>query len=210
MKKFLVFLLVGILCFDLVAARVFYYDDEIDYRNNVDYALSHPWKGIDVDVVGDFDNYNCISANDYNRHARANNYDSNDVLNSKTVSLNDLKKLRREDQLRIADENPFDGIDRDDFDDYSDWNCYTLKDYNSLARENSYDGRRVVDFTHFDDVNEIKKIGMGRYNNFFQLDDFSKFNLQYTRGRQPYYEPYDTMRSPYPLYGYGVRRIEDY
>ncbi len=211
MKKLLVFLLVAILCLELASAKVFYYDDEVDYWNNVDYSLSHPWKGIDMDVVTDFDNYNCISANDYNRRASANQYDSNDALDSNTASSSDLKKLRRADQLAIADENPYDGIDRDDFDNYNDWNCYTLQDYNSLAREDPYDSRRVVDFTHFDDANEIKKIGMGRYNNFFTYpDDFENFNLQYTRARQPYYEPYANRDSPYPLYGYGIRRIADY
>jgi hypothetical protein len=211
MKKLALLVLVAILSIELASAKVFYYDDEVDYRSNVNYALSHPWKGIDLDVVGDFDNYNCMSADDYNRRAGANQYDSNDELNARTASSSDLKKLRRADQLRIADENPYDNIDRDDFDDYSDWNCYTLKDYNSFARENSYDSRRVVDFTHFDDVNEIQKIGMGRYNNFFTYpDDFNNFNLQYTRAPKPYYEPYDNRDSPYPLYGYGLRIREDY
>lgn len=210
MKKLALLVLVAVLSIELASAKVFFYDDEVDYRSNVGYALSHPWKGIDLDVVGDFDNYNCISADDYNRRANSNSYDANDELNARTASSSDLKKIRRADQLAIADENPYDGIDRDDFDNYNDWNCYTLKDYNSLARQNPYDSKRVVDFTHFDDIYEVQEIGKYRYNNFFQPDDFNKFNLQYTQARQPYYEPYDYRDSPYPLYGYGIVRREDY
>lgn len=210
MKKLALLVLVAVLSIELASAKVFFYDDEADYRNNVGYALSHPWKGIDLDVVGDFDNYNCISADDYNRRANSNSYDANDELNARTASSSDLKKIRRADQLAIADENPYDGIDRDDFDNYNDWSCYTLKDYNSLAREDPYDSKRVVDFTHFDDIYEVQEIGKYRYNNFFQPDDFNKFNLQYTQARQPYYEPYDNRDSPYPLYGYGIVRREDY
>lgn len=211
MKKLALLVLVAVLSIELASAKVFFYDDEVDYRSNVGYALSNPWKGIDLDVVGDFDNYNCISADDYNSYAGANQYDAYDALDSSTASRDDLKKLRRADQLSIVDEDPYDSLDREDIDNnYDDWSCYTLKDYNSLAREDPYDSKRVVDFTHFDDIYEVQEIGMSRYNNFFQPDDFNKFNLQYTQARQPYYEPYDYRDSPYPLYGYGIVRREDY
>jgi hypothetical protein len=211
MKKTALFFLIALLLVEIVSAKVFYYADETDYNNNVDYALSHPYSGVDPDVVGDFRNYACISLNDYNSFAQAGSYDTYDALDASTASRDDLKKLRRADQLRIVNEDPYDSLDREDIDDnYADWNCYTLKDYNSLARQNPYDSRRVVDFTHFDDIYEVQEIGKYRYNNFFQPDDFNKFNLQYTQARQPYYEPYDYRDSPYPLYGYGIVRREDY
>jgi hypothetical protein len=210
MKKISAFFLVAILCLELASARVLYYADEADYRNNVGYALHNPYDSIDPDSVGDFDMYACVSLDDYNRFANADNYDSYEPLNAKTASRDDLKKLRRDDQLRIVNENPYDSLDGDDLDDYNDWDCYTLRDYNSLASKNAYDSRRVVDFTHFDDIYEVQKIGKYRYNNFYTLpDDIARFNLQYTRAPKPYYEPYDTRRSRYPLYGYGIMRIED-
>ena len=122
-----------------------------------------------------------------------------------------MRRLRREDQLKIINENPHDRWDRNDIDDnYDDFNCYTLRDYNSRARENRFDRWENIDFTDFDHIYEVQKIGRYRYNNFFQPGDFDNFNLQHTTRRAPYYEPYDTRRSPYPLYGYGIVRREDY
>ncbi len=211
MKKTAVLLLIALLATELVAAKVFYYADEVDYRNNVNYALYHPFDGVDPDTVGDFDDYACISLDDHNRFARADGYDSYESLTANTATRDDLKRLRREDQLRIIDEDQYDSLDRDDIDDYDDWNCYTLRDYNSKASEDPYDNRRVVDFTHFDDLYEVQKIGRYRYNDFYSVpDDFARFNLQYTTRRPPYYEPYDYRRSPYPMYGYGIARREDY
>lgn len=210
MKPLFVLLLIALLSLEIAEAKVFYYSDEIDYRNNAAYAYQHPYSGVDIDAVKDFNNYACISADDYNDYADSNHYDSHDALDAGTASQSDINKLRRADQLRIADENPYDGIDRDDFESYDEWNCYTLQDYNSLARENPYDRREVVDFTDFDHLEEVQKIGRYRYNNFFNFpEDLAKFNLQYTRGRTPYYAPYDTRDSPYPLYGYGIAFRED-
>lgn len=212
MRKALLFLVIALLALEPAVAKVFYYADETDYRNNVGYALAHPFDGIDPDDVGDFDKYSCISLDDYNSFARADRYDQYDVLDADSITRKDLKRLRREDQLRIIDEDPHDAWDREDIDnDYDDWNCYTLRDYNRRAREDPYDQWRVVDFTHFDDLAEVKKIGKYRYNGFYVFpDDLAHFNLQYTRRPAPYYYPYDNWRSPYPLYGYGVRRHEDY
>lgn len=211
MKRLFVLFLVAILCLELASARVLYYADEADYRNNVAYALHNPYDSIDPDSVGDFDRYACISLGDYNRFANADNYDSYEPLSAKTAGRSDLQRLRREDQLRIINENPYDRLDEDDINDYNDWNCYTLRDYNSLASQNRYDNRRVVDFTHFDDIYEVQKIGKYRYNSFYTLPgDIARFNLQYTQAPKPYYEPYDYRTSPYPRYGYGIRRIEDY
>lgn len=211
MKKLFVLFLIALLGIEIVAAKVFYYADEVDRRSNVNFALSHPFSGVDVDRVGDFDKYACISLNDYNNFASAGKHDSYNKLDAKTIGKEDLKRLRREDQMRIADENPYDNIDREDFDDTDDLNCYTLRDYNALAHENSYDNRELIDFTDFDHLQEVKKIGRYRYNNFFVFpDDFKNFNLQYTTNRPPYYEPYEFRRSHYPLYGYGIVRREDY
>ena len=212
MRKLALLFLIALLATELAAAKVFYYADEVDYRDNVGYALSRPFSGVDPDSVGDFDQYSCISLNDYNGFARASQYDAYKPLTASSASRDDLKRLRREDQRRIVDENPYDSLDRDDIDNnYGDWNCYTLRDYNSRARENPYDRAEVVDFTDFDHLNEVRKIGKYRYNNFYAYpDDLAKFNLQYTVGRAPYYEPYEYRTSPYPRYGYGVRRAEDY
>ncbi|MEM2915879.1 MAG: hypothetical protein QXT19_00765 [Candidatus Woesearchaeota archaeon] len=211
MKNLLAFLLVAILCLEFVSARILYYADEVDYRNNVAYALHNPYDNADPDIAGDFDRYACISLDDYNKFANADNYDSYKSLTARTASRNDLKRLRREDQLKIINEDPYDGLDEADIGDYEDWNCYTLVYYNSRASRNAYDKWRVVDFTHFDDIYEVQKIGKYRYNNFYTLpEDIARFDLQYTRAPKPYYEPYAAMRTQYPLYGYGIRRIEDY
>jgi hypothetical protein len=211
MKKILTLLFIALLATEIAAARVFYYADEADYRNNVAYAFAHPYDGIDLDAVGDFDDYSCISLNDYNSFANADGYDSYDPLTAKNAKRSDLQRLRRDDQLRIINEDPYDSLDENDIGDYDDWNCYTLRDYNGYARADPYDNRRVVDFTHFDDLKEVQKIGKYRYNNFYTFpDDLAKFNLQHTRRPAPYYYPYDSWRSPYPLYGYGVARREDY
>jgi len=210
MKKLPVLFLFAVLVAEIVSAKVFYFSDEIDYRDNVNYALSHPYVGIDLDEIGDFRRYNCISLADYNSFASARSFDSYDVLDSSTAGRDDLKKLRRADQLRIVDEDPYDGLDRDDIDEgYDNWECYTLKDYNLLARQNQFDKKEVVDFTDYDHLEESRRIGKYRYH-FFEPDDFAEFNLQYAVGRRPYYSPYDYSRSGYPLYGYGVARIEDY
>lgn len=210
MKRLSLVFLVALIALEAASAKVFYFSDEIDYRNNVDYVLSHPHSGVDPDEVGDFRKYNCISLSDYNDFARAGRFDKYDVLDSRSADKNDLKRLRRADQLMIVDENPYDSLDRGDIDDgYDAWECYTLKDYNSFAVTNSFDRWEVVDFTDYDHLDESRKIGKYRYH-FFEPDDFTNFNLQRARARHPYYEPYDARRSPYPLYGYGMVRQEDY
>ncbi|MEM4239942.1 MAG: hypothetical protein QXM31_01955 [Candidatus Woesearchaeota archaeon] len=212
MKKLALVFLAALLALEFVSAKVFYFADEADYRNNVNYALSHPYSGIDPDIIGDFDRYSCMSLDDYNRFANAGRFDSYGIIDSGSAGRDDLKRLRRADQLRIVDEDQYDSLDRDDIDDgYDNWGCYTLKDYNSLARQNQFDRKEVVDFTDYDHLEESRRIGKYRYNNFFSFpDDFEKFNLQNARSRHPYYSPYDYRDSPYPLYGYGVVRIEDY
>ena len=211
MRKLFVLLLVALLSFELASARVFYYADEGDYRNNMDFALAHPYDGINPDVVGDFDKYACISLNDYNNFADENRYDGYTPLTAATASRDDLDRLRRADQLALVDADLYDSLTRDSIDTNDDMNCYTLRDYNSRAAENAYDDRDVIDFTDFRDLDEVQRIGKYRYNNFYTFpDDFARFNLQYTTALPPYYEPYDTRDTPYPLYGYGVRRVEDY
>jgi hypothetical protein len=206
MKKTLMLFLVLLLSVEMASAKVFYFADEVDRNNNIDYALGH--NGVDFERVADFNNYACMSLNDYNNYANADHYDSHDALDASTASRDDLDRLRREDQLKIADADPYDSLDRDDVDNsYSDWNCYTLQDYNSLAAQNPYDRKEVVDFTDFDHLEESQRIGAYRYNNFFAPGDLNSFNLQNERARLPYYEPYDYRDSPYPLYGYGIRRI---
>lgn len=211
MKKLAVLFLVALLSLELAGARVFYYADEGDYRANMDYALARHFDGVDPAVVGDLDKYACVSLGDYNAFADESPYDGYAPLTAATASRDDLDRLRRADQLRLVDEDPYDSLTRDSVDDYDDWDCYTLRDYNSRAAENAYDDRDVIDFTNFRDLSEVQRIGKYRYNYFYAFpEDFARFNLQNTVARLPYYEPYDVRHSPYALYGYGVRRVEDY
>jgi len=211
MRKLAILFLVALLSVQIASAKVFYYADETDYRNNMDYALSRPFDGVNADDLANLDHYSCITLNDYNAVADENAYDSVKPITAATVRQEDLDRLRRADQLKLADENPYDGITRDSFKNPDSWNCYALRDYNALAAENHYDDIKPVDFTHMQDLQRVQEIGKYRYNDFYQIpDDFAKFNLQFTVVRPPYYEPYDVRYSPYPLYGYGVRRVEDY
>jgi hypothetical protein len=203
--KQLAVLLVLLLCMPFAEAKVFYYADEIDYANNVGFALAHSFDGIDPERSGNLDKYACMSLDDYNHYAASHQYQARTAFTAGSISPEDLKRLDRADQLRIADENPFDSITRDTFTDEDYWDCYRLRSYNSLARENLFDDRNVVDFTSFDHLNQVKKIGKYRYNDFFTFpDDFASFDLQRTVPRLPYYEPYDYRPTPYPLYGFGI------
>jgi len=45
MRKLFVFLLIALLSLEIASAKVFYFSDEIDYRNNVGYAYRYPYSG---------------------------------------------------------------------------------------------------------------------------------------------------------------------
>lgn len=202
--KRLSLIVLALLLVQSASAYVFFYSDEIDRANNINYALANPYDGIDIDNAADFDKYNCISLNEVNDYARRNAFDSEDELSAKTISSKDFKRLRYADQKKIIDENPFDRWDDEKLENRGCQQCWTLRDYNQLARKRPSDKFGVVDFTDFDDLETIQKIGNSRFH-FYEPDDFDTFNLQYTRIRRPFYEPYEYRYTPYPRFGYGIR-----
>ncbi len=171
MKFFLLFL--------LLANSVFayeFYNNENDFRNNRDYALSDPYDGYDVEP--DFDKYECFSLDDYNYYADLDAYDSTDPLTARNIG-SDFDNLRYEDQLRIINENPNDGLDENDVDDYNDMECWTLKDYNKYARQKPSDRWDEIYFRDFDDLEQVNDIGIRRYG-IIEFDDLQYFDLQRT------------------------------
>lgn len=214
MKKILTIALLILLSVQLVNARVFYYTDEVDYRSNAAYAARSAYDGIDDDDFNDFDDYNCVSLDDQRAVSNANPYDNNEPWTADSISDKDLKKLSRADRNRIADENLYDNIDRDDFDHLEDFNCSTLRDYNDYARTNAYDKFDEADFTRLDHIEIAQEVGKDRYN-FFTSSDFDRFNLYeikyrpvakylypgYTYGWNGYYSNKYGRHNQYPVYG---------
>jgi len=207
MKKLLSVLFV-LLLLPLASARIFWYSDEIDRQNNIDYAHSNSFDGITAEDEGDFDKYNCISLDDYNDYADYNKYDGYESLTADTASEKDLSRLRRDDYNIIANQNPSDSIEPDDFNSYGDMGCFNLKDYNSFAETDDFDRWDDAVFDDFDDIYVAKKVGKDRMHFFDFSSDFDGFDLQKTQPRPNYYEPYHR-NSPYPYFGYGFSR-EDY
>jgi hypothetical protein len=166
----------------VAAYKTFYYADEFDRDDARDYAQRSRYDGVDPDNFNDFDDYNCVRLDDYNAFARYNRYDGYDPWSAKNINKKDFKRLRYEDQLRVANENPHDQWDLADVDGYEDMECWTLKDYNKFAKTKPRDRWDVVRFRDFDDLDTVKKVGRKRFH-FFEPDDFAEFDLQHTRPR---------------------------
>lgn len=208
MKHLLTLALLAVLLAQPASAYVFFFSDEIDRRNNINLALARPFDGIDLDEVADFDNYNCVSLADQHDFAARNRFDNEEPVTAKNIKRDDFQKLRYQDQLRIINEDPFDKWDEDLLERRNNQQCWTLKDYNKLARQKPRDEFDTVRFRDFDDLETVQKIGTGRFH-FFEPNDFAEFDLHRTRAKRPFYEPYDFRRSPYPRYGYGIRYGND-
>jgi hypothetical protein len=190
------FFLVLLLVQPVFAYKLFWYSDEIDRRDNIEYAERYPYDGWDIEDFNNFNDYNCINLDDYNKVASYDSYDSFEPLTAENIGKSDFKKLRYQDQLRIINEDPYDQWDMDTIDDYGDMRCWTLKDYNSYAAQKPHDKWDVVLFRDFDDLETVQNVGSSRYN-FFELDDFENFDLQYTIPHTPYHTPYRN----YKLFG---------
>jgi len=163
--KYLVFML--LLCVS-VSAHVFYYADEIDRADAVQFAALNPFDSID-DEDFEFCDYNCVSLDSYNHFADRNPYDSYDRITADS-SKSVLKKLRRDGLNRLADENPYDSLERDDF-GFSDMGCWALSDYNDFAstdRDDHWKPATLRDPDHFDSI--IREVGTKRFH-FFDYKD---------------------------------------
>lgn len=184
MKYALIFL---ILISTATATHEFYfYNNENDLHYNAASALYDPFDGHDVEDVVDFDDYECISLDDYNYYANLDPYDSMDPYTAKNIGSR-FDDLRYEDQLTIISENPSDKWDTNDIDDEGDMECWTLKDYNNYADNKPHDEWDEVHFHDFDDLETVNEIGIRRYG-FIEPDDLAEFDLQYTA---PLYDDYD-------------------
>lgn len=152
------------------AAVPFWHADELDYERNLDYARSNPYDAFDPADMNDFSSYNCIDLDAYNRYASRNPYDRFEEITARSPNRV-LKKLRRDDFNRLAHEDPFDGLDADDADSFSDMDCWTLRDYNSFADVDRYDRWKPAtlrDPEHFDRV--VHNVGKKRFH-FFDYRD---------------------------------------
>lgn len=178
--------LILILASTVAASHEFYfYNNENDLHYNVDASLYDAYDGYDEEDAADFDNYECISLNDYNYYANRDPYDSMDPLTAKNVGSR-FDDLRYEDQLAIINENPSDKWDGNDIDDEGDMECWTLKDYNKYSGESQSDEWDEIYFHDFDDLEKVNEIGIRRYG-FIEPDDLAEFDLQYTN---PHYDDY--------------------
>ena len=172
--------LILLLATSAAAHEYFFYNNENDFHNNRDAALRNPYDGYDVQDFTNFNDYDCMSLDDYNYYASLDPYDSMDQLTAKNIGNKKFKNLRYEDQLRIINENPSDNWDGNDVENLDDMECYTLKDYNKFAGRNPDDKWDEVHFHDFDDLETVNKVGARRYG-FIEPDDLSEFDLLYTR-----------------------------
>ena len=184
MKKLLILLL---LVSTVTASHEYYfYNNENDFSYNRAAALYNPFDGYDLEDVTDFDDYECISLDDYNYYANLDPYDGMDPYTARNIGSR-FDDLRYEDQLKIINENKGDKWDLNDIDDEDSMECWTLKDYNKYAgtsRSDSWDG---IYFQDFDDLDRVNEIGIRRYG-FIEPDDLGKFDLHLT---DPLYSDYD-------------------
>lgn len=200
---YLLFLVSLLVSAEASAFDVLFRADELDRRENIAVAQANPFDRLDGDEFDDFDKFNCIDLEDYNRFAELNPYDRFDELNAKNVKRKDLKRMRRDDYNKIANENPNDKIRPDGF-DYADMGCFKLKDYNAFAQTNKGDRFDPVYFNDFDDLKTVQKVGRSRFN-FFETQDLARFDLQNTRLLYPYHpltQPEPFVYYHYPPYGY--------
>jgi hypothetical protein len=163
----------------------YYYNNENDLHYNVATAAYDPYDHYDVEDAVDFDDYECISLDDYNYYANNDPYDSMDPLTAENIGSR-FDDLRYEDQLSIINEKPHDKWDEEDIDDERDMECWTLKDYNNYADNSKSDEWDEVYFHDFDDLETVNEIGIRRYG-FIEPDDLAEFDLHYT---SPHYDDY--------------------
>jgi hypothetical protein len=164
------YLLLALLLLTPVASayHVFWYADELDRQDSIEYADRYPFDGIDRSDFS-FKKYNCISLKAYNHFANANSFDSHDPITASSPKRV-LKKLRRDDINTLANENPYDSLDADNY-DFSDMDCWTLSDYNGFARTERHDSWKPATLRDPDNFNKvIHKVGKRRYN-FFDYKD---------------------------------------
>ena len=171
--------LILLLASTATAYDYYFYNNENDFHDNADAAYANPYDGYDLEDAADFDNYECISLDDYNYYANLNQYDGMDTLNARNIDSR-FDDLRYEDQLKIINENPADKWDMNDVSDEGDMECWTLKDYNKYAGRSNSDKWDGIYFHDFDDLDKVNEIGIRRYG-FIEPDDLSEFDLQYTR-----------------------------
>ena len=164
----------------------YFYNNENDLHNNVASALYDPFDGYNVEDATNFNDYECLSLDDYNHYANLDPYDGMDPYTAKNIG-NRFDDLRYEDQLTIINENSGDNWDMNDVNDEGDMECWTLKDYNKYAGRKPHDQWDEIHFHDFDDLEKVNEIGIRRYG-FIEPDDLSDFDLQYTA---PLYNDYD-------------------
>lgn len=188
MKRILLLLLIV----QAVAAYpIFFYNNEVDLRNNVAYANANPYDGFDAQDFSNPDGYECFSLDDYNYYASQNPADGVNPLTAKNIDNDEFDRLRYGDQLRIINENEDDSWDENDVDDHDDMDCWKLKDYNQYASTSSSDRWDEIHFRDTDDLDELNKVGVRRFG-FADPDDFYEADLY---ERRPQY------RDSYGYYG---------
>jgi len=162
------------------------------------------------DLENVLDDFYYITLDQYNELANADlfdRYDSVDLdnLDYDIIDRDFLRRLNLEDYNTVARANPYDRykpIDKHfplaDL-DWEDMTCWDLDDYNTMANLKSFDRWDVIDFTDFDDLDLLTKVGRGRVD-FFDPDDFDDFDLDQTilygigRGRGIYLPFYSDIR----------------
>ena len=164
----------------------YFYNNENDLHYNAASALYDPFDGYDIEDATDFDDYECISLDDYNYCANVDPYDSMDPITARNIGSR-FNDLNYEDQLAIINENPSDKWDTSDINDEGDMECWTLKGYNEYAAVKPHDKWDEIHFHDFDDLDRVNELGTRRYG-FIEPDDLAEFDLQYT---SPLYDDYD-------------------
>ena len=142
------------------------------------------------DLENVLDDFYCITLDQYNELAGLDNFDRYDIieldnLDYDIIDRDFLQRFNLEDYNTIAQANHYDSFDPIDTNyhlsdlDWDDMTCWDLDDYNYIADLNIYDKWDNVDFTDFDDLELLTKIGRGRVD-FFDQDDFDDFDLDQT------------------------------
>ncbi|GEM_PF-7134527 len=164
-------------------AVIFWYDDEVDRQNSIDYANSKPYDAYDSEDFENPEDYKCFSLAAYNAFAESHPYDKYDELTSANIRTNALQRLHRDDYNKIANQNSYDNIKPDDVESYDDMRCWALSDYNGFAETKPHDQFRPAYFQDFDDLETVQEIGKDR-SHFFSQRDFDRFDLQRTMPRR--------------------------
>ncbi|PIN75230.1 hypothetical protein COV18_03510 [Candidatus Woesearchaeota archaeon CG10_big_fil_rev_8_21_14_0_10_37_12] len=172
------------------AYEIFFYNNPADMQDNIAKANRNQYDGYDAQDFVDFDDYACISLDDYNYYANLDSHDNRDPLTAKNIGNKKFKKLGYQDQLLIINENHNDKWDNHAINDYNDMECWTLKDYNQFAAEKQSDKWDVANFRDFDDFEIVEHVGVKRYG-FIEPDDLDEFDLHYTHpSAREYYDNY--------------------